>query len=135
VTQVRGYADMMLRVKNNPFDPSNRRISILVKNDNETVPTLLAANVVNGSTPLPGTEKASAAAKQGAKAQGAPSAAKTAAPSATPVAPSAAKPALAVASIKAPSPASPAIKPAATAPAAKPSLMSKLRAMLPGGKK
>ena len=33
VTQVRGYADQMLRVKNNPFDPSNRRISILVKND------------------------------------------------------------------------------------------------------
>ena len=36
VTQVRGYADQMLRVKNNPTDPSNRRISILVKNDNET---------------------------------------------------------------------------------------------------
>jgi chemotaxis protein MotB len=32
VTQVRGYADQMLRVKNNPTDPSNRRISILVKN-------------------------------------------------------------------------------------------------------
>ena len=31
VTQVRGYADQMLRVKNNPTDPSNRRISILVK--------------------------------------------------------------------------------------------------------
>lgn len=33
VTQVRGYADQMLRVKANPYDPSNRRISILVKND------------------------------------------------------------------------------------------------------
>jgi chemotaxis protein MotB len=54
VTQVRGYADQMLRVKSNPLDPSNRRISILVKNDNETVPTLSAAGVVNGSTPLPG---------------------------------------------------------------------------------
>lgn len=32
VTQVRGYADQMLRVKNNPYDPSNRRISMLVKN-------------------------------------------------------------------------------------------------------
>lgn len=32
VTQVRGYADQFLRVKNNPYDPSNRRISILVKN-------------------------------------------------------------------------------------------------------
>lgn len=32
VTQVRGYADQLLRVKANPFDPSNRRVSILVKN-------------------------------------------------------------------------------------------------------
>ena len=32
VTQVRGYADQLLRVKSNPVDPSNRRISILVKN-------------------------------------------------------------------------------------------------------
>jgi chemotaxis protein MotB len=32
VTQVRGYADMMLRVANNPYDASNRRISIIVKN-------------------------------------------------------------------------------------------------------
>lgn len=31
VTQVRGYADQMLRDKNNPTDPSNRRISILVR--------------------------------------------------------------------------------------------------------
>lgn len=33
VTQVRGYADQMLRIKSNPFDPGNRRISILVKNE------------------------------------------------------------------------------------------------------
>jgi chemotaxis protein MotB len=32
VTQVRGYADQLLRVKSDPYDPSNRRISILVKN-------------------------------------------------------------------------------------------------------
>jgi chemotaxis protein MotB len=32
VSQVRGYADQLLRVKTNPYDPSNRRISILVKN-------------------------------------------------------------------------------------------------------
>jgi chemotaxis protein MotB len=32
VTQVRGYADQLLRVKENPYDPSNRRVSILVKN-------------------------------------------------------------------------------------------------------
>lgn len=32
VTQVRGYADQLLRLKASPYDPSNRRISILVKN-------------------------------------------------------------------------------------------------------
>jgi len=32
VTQVRGFADQLPRVKNNPADPSNRRITILVKN-------------------------------------------------------------------------------------------------------
>ncbi len=32
VTQVRGYADQMLRVKDNPYDPSNRRVTILVQN-------------------------------------------------------------------------------------------------------
>lgn len=32
VTQVRGYADQLLRVKSNPYDPSNRRVTILVQN-------------------------------------------------------------------------------------------------------
>jgi len=45
VTQVRGYADQLLRVKANPFDPSNRRISILVKNQ-EGMPATL-----QGKTP------------------------------------------------------------------------------------
>jgi chemotaxis protein MotB len=114
VTQVRGYADQMLRVKDNPSDPSNRRISILVKNDSESVPTLEAANVVNGSTPLPGTASAPAPTANETKAQ-------TAAPSTQP----AARPATL----------SPAPKPAAGKPATKPGLMDKLKAMLPGGKK
>jgi len=38
VTQVRGYADQLLRVKTNPLDPSNRRISILVKNNGAALP-------------------------------------------------------------------------------------------------
>jgi chemotaxis protein MotB len=33
VTQVRGYADQMLRVQSNPYDPTNRRVTILVKNE------------------------------------------------------------------------------------------------------
>jgi chemotaxis protein MotB len=40
VTQVRGYADQLLRVKNNPYDPSNRRVSILVKNLDGSEPKL-----------------------------------------------------------------------------------------------
>ncbi len=47
VTQVRGYADQLLRVKSNPYDPSNRRISILVKNDGAAVPSLNHAEVMN----------------------------------------------------------------------------------------
>ncbi len=40
VTQIRGYADQLLRVKDNPYDPSNRRISILVKNLTVGVPQI-----------------------------------------------------------------------------------------------
>jgi len=50
VTQVRGYADQLLRVKENPFDASNRRVSILVKNGDAPTPTLSAARVVSGQT-------------------------------------------------------------------------------------
>lgn len=51
VTQVRGYADQMLRVKANPFDPSNRRISILVKNDGAAMPALGQRKAVSPSAP------------------------------------------------------------------------------------
>ena len=51
VTQVRGYADQMLRVKNNPFDPSNRRISILVKNDGASLSKVEHANVARRAAP------------------------------------------------------------------------------------
>ena len=40
VTQIRGYSDQLLRVKNNPYDPSNRRISILVRNQEAIIPGL-----------------------------------------------------------------------------------------------
>ncbi|MGD0157359.1 MAG: flagellar motor protein MotB [Terracidiphilus sp.] len=50
VTQVRGYADQMLRVKSNPYDPSNRRITILVKNQDNTAspPQFAHARVADG---------------------------------------------------------------------------------------
>jgi chemotaxis protein MotB len=49
VTQVRGYADQLLRVKANPFDPSNRRISILVKNQEGMPAALKGAAPVSAS--------------------------------------------------------------------------------------
>jgi chemotaxis protein MotB len=62
VTQVRGYADQLLRVKNNPFDPSNRRISILVKNEGTSQLALDHGKAVDeGVAPATGESKSSAA--------------------------------------------------------------------------
>ena len=52
VTQVRGYADQFLRVKDNPYDPSNRRITILVKNQDGAAPPQFAHASVVGSAPV-----------------------------------------------------------------------------------
>ncbi len=58
VTQVRGYADQLLRVKNNPYDPSNRRISILVKNEGASPLTLNHGKVVDrAAAPSTGESK------------------------------------------------------------------------------
>lgn len=80
VTQVRGYADQMLRVKSNPYDPSNRRISILVKSDGHPIPDLKGASVMNDAAPAsPGGQQSSdgkaaqaSAAGNGAKPERAP---------------------------------------------------------------
>jgi chemotaxis protein MotB len=130
VTQVRGYADQMLRVKTNPTDPSNRRVSILVKNDNEPVPTVSAAKIVDGSMSLPRTTpNGGAAMGQGAakdaRAKPGPGAAKAAGPgqdSGPGQGPGQRQ-------------VSASAKPTAGTPAAKPGLMATLKAMLPGGKK
>ncbi len=105
VTQVRGYADQLLRVKSNPYDPSNRRISILVKNnDNAPSPRLEHARVVGGAAgAAPSTSAPGNSASQ-----------------TTPAA--AAKP-----------PATPASPPVLTR--AKPGMFSKLTGLLPGAKK
>jgi chemotaxis protein MotB len=50
VTQVRGYADQLLRVKNNPYDPSNRRISILVQNGTGAPPKIVNGHAVDGAS-------------------------------------------------------------------------------------
>ena len=72
VTQERGYADQLLRVKDNPYDPSNRRISILVKNQQgvpsaikgfkpeQTQPTKAPADATEHSESTDGSEHAKA---------------------------------------------------------------------------
>jgi chemotaxis protein MotB len=113
VTQVRGYADQFLRVKNDPYDPSNRRISILVKNGNDGAPppSIKHAEVVGGA-PVAANAKGGAA--EAKEQSAAPAAAQTA---------------------KQETVAAVAAKPPAGVPAAKPGLMSKIIGMLPGKKK
>jgi chemotaxis protein MotB len=125
VSQVRGYADQMLRVKNNPTDPSNRRISILVKNDADQVPTVTAEKILDGLTALPNTAGNPKAAEDKGSPRGAP-------PASTPALSS-----TAAGGVSAPAQArtqAPA-KPSPATPAARPGLMDRLKAMLPGTKK
>ncbi|HEY1985455.1 MAG TPA: flagellar motor protein MotB [Terracidiphilus sp.] len=117
VTQVRGYADQLLRVKGNPYDPSNRRISILVKND-VAIPSLNHANVVDGKAVA---AKPAAAAKEAGPGSNAPPGAAEG------------KPAPSVTAAKSASETT--AKPPAGNAAAKPGLMARIKAMLPGGKK
>jgi chemotaxis protein MotB len=146
VTQVRGYADQMLRVKNNPTDPSNRRISILVKNDTEAAPEFSAQKIVNGTTPLPGSAKDLKSREPEAKpASGAGEASSSKQAAGKPSAgtkPSSEPTLLAsAASQSAPRPTGPATPaavpptPSPATPAAKPGLVDRLKAMLPGSKK
>jgi chemotaxis protein MotB len=60
VTQVRGYADQLLRVKNNPYDPSNRRISILVKNQEAPLNLKGAGTIASQPSAAPVTSAATA---------------------------------------------------------------------------
>ncbi len=120
VTQVRGYADQLLRVKSNPYDPSNRRISILVKNgsDGAEPPNISGGKPAAGSAPA--TAKAAMGTQSEMKAQ-----------TANPQAGLAPTPASSTPATHA----QVAAKPAAGTPAAKPSLMDRLKSLLPGSKK
>jgi len=116
VSQVRGYADQLLRVKADPLDASNRRISVIVQWIEKAAPVAPVAE-----------------ARKEAKAGGAAPVAAPGKPAA-----SAAAPAKSVAPV---APAAPAttVVPAAKAPIAKPaagkiSLIDRLKAMLPGKK-
>jgi len=120
VTQVRGYADQLLRVKSNPYDPSNRRISILVKNLEDAVPIPPGSRVVDAP---PKAASSAAGAKPSANPQAAPpSPSATGNPAGQAATPTAA-------------PAQAQAKPPAGTPAPKPGLMDRLKSMMPGAKK
>ena len=121
VSQVRGYADQMLRVKDNPTDPSNRRISILVKNDNDPVPTVSAAKVLDGSASLPSAAGNPKIGEDKANPQSTPKAAAPVPQQAVPA--------------PVPAHAQPPAKPSAAIPSAKPGLIDRLKSMLPGTRK
>jgi chemotaxis protein MotB len=85
VTQVRGYADQFLRVKSNPYDPSNRRISMLVKNaGGEAATALRGDQVVDGETSAPSTYSANVEKSQAAAVPLQTKAAATASPAMPP---------------------------------------------------
>ena len=139
VTQVRGYADQMLRIKDNPTDPSNRRISILVKNETEDVPIIFADKVVNGSTPLPGTPKAEALSQKQSNPTNPsnssnPNAQKPASPPPTQIAAPQAGSSLAPQTSPPPNPSAATPAAAAPAPPPKPGILAKLKSLLPGKK-
>jgi chemotaxis protein MotB len=124
VTQVRGYADQLLRVKNNPYDPSNRRISILVKNSATGVPPQIRDGTVAGAAGAAPSAASETAAGPTGGANGSKSATATAqapALSATQAQPAMQKP-------------SPGVHAANQHPA-KSGLMGKLLGWLPGKKK
>jgi len=51
VSQVRGYADQMPRKQNDPLDPSNRRISVIVQYTEKIPPATSSATPVPEATP------------------------------------------------------------------------------------
>ncbi len=128
ISQVRGFADQMLRVKNDPLDPTNRRISLIVQWVQATGPPEAASK--EGET----KEGAKAEASKAGDARQPESKAGDSAPAKSEEGKGeAAKPA---ATSAATTPASAAAgKPAARAVAPKPGLMDRLKGMLPGSKK
>jgi chemotaxis protein MotB len=127
VTQIRGYADQMLRVKDNPYDPSNRRISILVKSENGGPPPVIKQGQTVGGAAAP----ESAANGPGAPAAGAAPASGPGSAPQVQAKPEAGKPAGAAAPAATPTAA--AVPPQKTGQ--NPGLMGKLTSLWPGKKK
>jgi chemotaxis protein MotB len=132
ISQVRGYADQMLRVPANPLDPSNRRISLIVQwVDAASAPpgAILPAPAV-GTAASPGSG-AGPGATQNVAANGDAKSAAEAAP---------ATPASATSASAAPpsATAAPAVQKPAVVPLtaiSKPTWIARIRSLVPGKKK
>jgi chemotaxis protein MotB len=88
ISQVRGYADQLLRVKNNPLDPTNRRISLIVQwVDARTPPVTAGEGGKEAKSKEPLKSQPSSNEKSGQKPAQASAAPVTAKPSAATAAP------------------------------------------------
>lgn len=138
VSQVRGYGDQMLRVPSNPFDPTNRRVSLIVQwQDTSATPAKDAKVPANDGTP--GTNAPAASELENKTTAPGPNSSTTKpntsdskpSASATPAAGSAASPA---AKPAAGTPAKPAAGMPAK-PATKPSWADRFKSLIPEKKK
>ncbi len=123
ISQVRGFADQMLRVKDDPLDPTNRRISLIVQ-------------WVQTAGPLPGEGKGEGKEGEAKPGEGKSEEGKEAksgegtSPEAKEAKVEPVKTAVQPASTQAI-----AAKPGAGVATPKPSMLDRLKSMLPGGKK
>jgi chemotaxis protein MotB len=124
ISQVRGYADQLLHVPSNPFDPSNRRISLIVQWVTADSP-LPKVSVSPSSTTTPSAAPASTPVSSKPNPPPAPSPEAKVDPSPSPAAAVSAPTTAVPAAARAP-------KPLPIAPAAKPSWFAKIKTFLPG---
>jgi chemotaxis protein MotB len=117
ISQVRGYADQMLRVPSNPLDPSNRRISLIVQ-------WLDAASMPAGtSQPPPGNDPSGIPAQPGvAETSPKPAPATAVPPTPVPAPPT-------------PQSANQSPTPALSKPAPRPAWIARIGSLLPGKQK
>ena len=123
ISQVRGYADQMLRVPSNPLDPTNRRVSLIVQWQDASAPASKDAAVPGDAT---GESTSSAAGPHNKSSRPEPklSAAKPTAEVSKP----ATIATLNAASVTKPTPGT------AAKPAAKPAWTDRLKTLIPGRK-
>jgi chemotaxis protein MotB len=128
ISQVRGFADQLLRVKNDPLDPTNRRISLIV----QWIQTAAPPGEAKGEGGKGEGKKEEAKSEGKSESKPADGKSRESAKPTSPAEAAKAEPA----SAKPVSSGGPALaaKPAAGAVAPNPSMMDRLKGILPGSK-